>query len=466
MFKRLAQLREAYKSAAIHFAKDASGAVTIIFSLLLVILCLFVGAAVDIGRWAHARHQTIQAMDAAVLAGGSIIQAAENPAAALSEAQAAANRYYQENTKSRAPVLEDTVTFTATNNYTSFVATGNAYIETLFLNFAHIPKLPLLDKSEASYSQAELTGGQGPGGGNSKIEVEIAMMLDVTGSMGGSKIVDLRAAAKDLVNIVISEGAYARKVRVALVPFSEGVRLPSSANVAARGTPASSQSVTYTSGRNTYTTTYNRTDCVVERTGAEKYTEAAPGTGKFVMTLYKTNGSCALSSDEEVVPLTSDKNFLNTRIGKLGASGTTAGHLGTAWAWYTLSPNWNTLWTSASNKAAAYGPNAEKIAILMTDGEYNLQYDSKGISTRSSGAGSAANGSSTDQAKALCTAMKQKGIKVYTVGFALGGNQTAINTLKHCASSNSTNYTADNGTELKQAFRDIARKISPLYLSH
>lgn len=467
MFMRLSQLRGTYKSAANRFAKDASGAVTIIFSLLLVILCLFVGAAVDIGRWAHARHQTIQAMDAAVLAGGSIIQAAENPAAALAEAQAAANRYYQENTKSRAPVLEDTVAFTATNNYTSFVATGNAYIETVFLNFAHIPKLPLLDKSEASFSQAELAGGRGSGGGggNANIEVEIAMMLDVTGSMAGSKIVDLRAAAKDLVNIVISEGAYARKVRVALVPFSEGVRLPSTANPAARDSPAYSQTVSYTSGRYTYNTTYYRTDCVVERKGIEKYTEAAPGTDKYVMTLYKTNGSCALSSDEEVVPLTNDKAFLNTRIGKLGASGSTAGHLGTAWAWYTLSPNWNALWTSASNKAAAYGPKAEKIAILMTDGEYNLQYDSKGISTSSSGSGSAANGSSTDQAKALCTAMKQKGITVYTVGFALGGNQTAINTLKHCASSNSTNYTADNGTELKQAFRDIARKISPLYLS-
>ena len=468
MFMRLSQLRGAYKTAANRFAKDASGAVTIIFAFLLVILCLFVGAAVDIGRWAHARHQTIQAMDAAVLAGGSIIQAAENPAAALAEAQAAANRYYQENTKSRAPVLEDTVAFTATNNYTSFVATGNAYIQTVFLNFAHIPKLPLLDKSEASYSQAELSGGgQGSGGGgNSKIEVEISMMLDVTGSMAGSKIVDLRAAAKDLVNIVISEGAYARKVRVALVPFSEGVRLPSTANAAARGSPVSSQTVSYTSGRNTYNATYYRTHCVVERAGAEKYTEAAPGSGKYVMTMYKTNGSCALSSDEELVPLTSNKTLLNTRIGKLGASGMTAGQLGTAWAWYTLSPNWNALWSSDANKAAAYGPNAEKIAILMTDGEYNMQYDSKGISTGSSGAGSAANGNSTDQAKALCTAMKQKGIKIYTVGFALGGNQTAINTLKHCASSTSTNYTADNGTELKQAFRDIARKISPLYLSH
>jgi hypothetical protein len=62
--------------------------------------------------------------------------------------------------------------------------------------------------------------------------------------------------------------------------------------------------------------------------------------------------------------------------------------------------------------------------------------------------------------------MKAKGITVYTVGFALGGNATAIATLSNCASSKSTTYTADNGTELKQAFRDIAKKITPIYLSH
>lgn len=465
MFMRVAQLRAANKSAATRFAEDASGAVTIIFSFLMVILCLFVGAAVDLGRWAHARHQTIQAMDAAVLAGGSVIQAAENPAAALAEAKTVALRYYVENTKGRGAVTDDTVSFDATNNYTSFVATGNAYIETVFLNFAHIPKLALLDSSEASYSQAELAGGQGGGGGNAKIDVEISMMLDVTGSMAGSKIVDLRAAAKDLVNIVITEGAYARKVRVALVPFSEGVRLPSTANTAARGSPVASQTVSYTSGRNTYNATYYRTDCVVERAGTEKYTETAPAAGKYVMTMYDT-GSCALSSDEEVVPLTNDKTLLNTRIGKLGASGGTAGQTGTAWAWYTLSPNWNALWPSASNKAAAYGATTQKIAILMTDGEYNLQYDAKGIATGSAGSGAAVNDTSVNQAKALCTAIKTKGITVYTVGFALGGNATAIATLKHCATSTSTNYTANNGNELKQAFRDIARKISPLYLSH
>jgi hypothetical protein len=60
--------------------------------------------------------------------------------------------------------------------------------------------------------------------------------------------------------------------------------------------------------------------------------------------------------------------------------------------------------------------------------------------------------------------MKKK-LMVYTVGFALGGNSTAIDTLNHCASAPSMAYRADNGNELQQAFRDIALRINQLYLT-
>ncbi len=81
------------------------------------------------------------------------MQAADNPASALTLAQATAQRYYRENTQSRPPVIDDTVRLRRPTTTRQFVAVGNAYIETVFLNFAHIPKLPLLDKAEASYSR-------------------------------------------------------------------------------------------------------------------------------------------------------------------------------------------------------------------------------------------------------------------------------------------------------------------------
>ena len=443
--------------AMIRFRRDRSGDVAIIFALMAVAMCLFVGAGVDIGRWLHARQQTIAAMDAAVLAGGRELQLDSTN---LSGAIAAAKQFYAENVKGRAAVLNDTISFNSADNSSTFTASGNAYIATPLLAFANITKLPLLDTSGVEYSKAQLKAG-GNGSGN----LEIALMLDVTGSMAGSKIKDMRAAATDLVDIAVSADQSQYTSKLALIPFSEGVRLPSSANAAARGSPPKDITLTCTSwgwGGGTYPCKYDRTKCVAERSGNDKYTDAAPAAGNYVMTIYK-DSSCELSSSAEVVPLTSDKTLLKNKIKGLEDGGGTAGQIGTAWAWYTLSPNWNSLWPS--NGAGAYGTKLQKIAILMTDGEYNTEYDVHGVKTGSNGAGTAANDTSTNQARALCTAMKAKGIKVYTVGFDLGGNQTAIDTLNQCATDPGKFYNAANGDQLKEAFRDIALKISQLYLT-
>ena len=106
----------------------------------------------------------------------------------------------------------------------------------------------------------------------------------------------------------------------------------------------------------------------------------------------------------------------------------------------------------------------------MTDGEYNTHYDANGINTEDDRAGAAANGSSAVQAKALCSAMKAKGIEVYTVGFGDGITSSAKAMLTNCASDSDNPlspkfYVAKNEEELRQAYRDIALKLSSLYLS-
>jgi Flp pilus assembly protein TadG len=427
---------------------------------MAVVLLLSIGAAVDIGRWLHARDQTVQAVDAAVLAGGRALQTNTDKNAAIATAQ----KFYAQNITSRLPVIDDSVSFAVGENGMSMTASGTAYIKTPFLQFANIDKLPLLSTSQTQFSRAELAVG-GNGGEN----LEIAMMLDVTGSMAGQKLADLKTAAKDLINIVIWDDQSKFTSKVAVVPFSEDIRFPNSGAMnKARGTslPASK---TVGSGRNQKT--YYLSDCVVERTGSQKYTDAAPGTGQYVMAHYTANstgngnsrkGVCSIPAGAELMPLTSKKHALLAKVDGLSAAGGTAGQLGTAWAWYMLSPNWATLWP-AVNRPQAYGTdNLQKIAILMTDGEYNTQYDSNGIRASAS---AAANGSSTTQARALCTAMKAKGITVYTVGFQLGGNKTAIETLNQCATEPGKFYNADDGDQLKQAFRDIALKLTSLYLS-
>jgi cell envelope opacity-associated protein A len=105
----------------------------------------------------------------------------------------------------------------------------------------------------------------------------------------------------------------------------------------------------------------------------------------------------------------------------------------------------------------------------MTDGEYNTSYDKNGVRVGSPDAGPAVNGTSTEQARALCKAMKEDaGITVYTVLFDQK-NQSVIDTMKECASKDEDgkvySYTAETGIQLQQAFHDIGLKLSKLYLS-
>jgi len=101
----------------------------------------------------------------------------------------------------------------------SITATGTAYIQTPFLQIANIDKLPLITPSQTNFSQSQLAlggpgsgGSGGSGGSNDGKSLEIALMVDITGSMndgsgsGSSrtiKLQDLKAAATDLINVVI-----------------------------------------------------------------------------------------------------------------------------------------------------------------------------------------------------------------------------------------------------------------------
>lgn len=463
--------------------RDESGQVAMLFGLMAIALFLLVGGAIDLGRWVHARTQTIAAIDAAVLAGGRALQVnASDRDGALN----AAAKYYAANVESRLPLKRDNISFEVsdTANGTIVTANGSAAIETPFLKLANISELPLINESGAEFSEAKLAAGA-----NAKQNFEISMMLDVTGSMcnnnrspctTGRKIDAMKSAAKDLVNIVVWDNQSEFTSKVAIVPFSTSVRLPSSAIDAARGkvdgNPESdgnpALSIKKTSRDDTYY--YNVTEyCVVERAGSSAYKDDAPGAKNFVLPLRdsvsRSNrrkfGSCPLSSAAEVLPLSNDKTVLTSKIDGLSADGGTAGQIGTAWAWYMLSPNWGTLW-SASSRAVAYGTEAtQKIAILMTDGDYNTEYTSEGIQTGEKGAGSTpANASSVSQAKSLCDGMKHKSITVYTVGFEV--SQSAKETLDYCATDANKAFDAKNEEELKQAFRTIALEISQLYLSH
>lgn len=475
-------LRNRLTTIRSRFLGDESGTVAMLFGLMAMVMFMLVGAAVDFGRWLKAREQTVIAMDSAVMAAGRALQVSSlDQAGALK----VANTYYQSGVQNRLKVKSDTISFQIADNGTAVIAKGNATIATPFLGVccgtSAIRELPLLKASGDDYSRAVLTVGS-----NAQTNLETSVIVDLSGSMAGQKILDLKAAAKDLVNIIVwaNQGKYTSKV--ALVPYGIAVNAGPYADIA-RGKIAAGTCTKPGCEYFTFTNSYEQPNtfavstCVSERTGPEAYTDASPRRALVGMQYAGPYNPCLPS---KVVPLSNDKEMLLGQIDALQAAGSTGGQVGIAWGWYMLSPHWNSVWPSTSypapyNEMSALNaqgkPKLKKIAVIMTDGEYNSPYCNGVIANDATyGSGSpwdhincnSPNGSTYDQSKKLCAEMKKAGIEVYTVGFLLVDSPVARDLLGTCATDASHFYVSDSGDKLKMAFRDIALKISSLYLSN
>jgi len=218
---------------------------------------------------------------------------------------------------------------------------------------------------------------------------------------------------------------------------------------------------------------YEVTNCVSERTGAQAYTETNVTTAP-VGFVYGPAGGAYMCPPSAVAGLTSSRTAAKATIDALAANGNTGGHVGVAWGWYAVSPNFSNFFTGDSAPAPYNNSEVAKSIVLMTDGEYNSAY-CQGVVSQSStnGSGAAAdqincnapNGHSYAQSISLCTEMKKKGVKVYTVGFKIVDSQKARDLMAQCASGAGYAYLAEDGPALKRVFSDIAQNIAQLHVS-
>lgn len=210
--------------------------------------------------------------------------------------------------------------------------------------------------------------------------------------------------------------------------------------------------------------------CVTERTGIEAYTKTGPATAPVGKGYLSSANGCP---SNEIIPLTADKELLEDAIDDLSVGGSTAAHIGAAWGWYTLTPDFGAMFPVASQPAAFGRPKLYKFAVFMTDGDFNSSF-CKGVLSRTSTSGSGStqdqincdseNGNAFTQAQQICTAMKLSGIKVYTVGFEVGSSTTLRNALTNCATSSQYAYFASGSDGLREVFQQIGRDINEVRL--
>jgi Flp pilus assembly protein TadG len=387
------------------FGADRGGNVAMLFALCAVSMFGLVGVALDFTRTMTVRESAQNALDAAALAAAELQSrgnASPGDIQRLVTAMFEANMGQQVPHACAAPTIRRDA---ATGRVALGVACDTPTTLSAMLGFS---QLSFTAASTAEYGRTKL---------------DVALMLDITGSMSGQKLRDLKDASKLLIDTVVDPTGDTDDVRVALAPFSASVN---AGGYFRRATGAAS-------GGN----------CVTERIGRDAYTDALPRAGSYSVV------GPANCPGATILPLENDADTLKRRIEAFSAGGQTAGHLGIAWARYLVSPSWAPMWPSDSAPLPLDEPQAIKAVVLMTDGEFNTQYS--------------ALGSSAQQAEKHCAAMKADGITIYAVAFQAGG--AAEKLLSKCATSSDTYFRTTSGSALRDAYREIGLQLRQLRIS-
>ncbi|WP_170122036.1 TadE/TadG family type IV pilus assembly protein [Breoghania corrubedonensis] len=470
---------EAMKALLARFARDTGGSIAIMWGLSAIVVIGMVGAAIDYSRAVNVKEVMAQELDGAVLAGARYLSSSTST-------DKTKTQIVDTFSQTTAQALGETATYELTADDISISeeagtisATAKGAVQTAFMKILGIDTMPIEVTSQASFSDKYL---------------EIALVLDVTGSMdwsdgsGSTRIASLKSAATALINTLMPDDSSDR-VRISIIPYSEGVRLSSSM----------ASSVT-----NGYSTR-----CATERTGDQEYTDAnytvealGNGSGLYMNMrpdywttndlpdLYTQKGTAyGACPYNEILPLTNDRSTLLSKINSLSAISGTAGQTGITWGWYTLSPNWNDLWDTDAEASNYDDDETLKYVIIMTDGEFNAIFDKTDVSKQScSGRGrnrqcttttgtywyelySDTSTASADRAKKVCAAMKNSeanqgsGITIYSVYFNPDSNATAEATMESCATDSDKFTYASNGQALTETFVKYAQDIQKLYLS-
>lgn len=399
------------KTKIVQFKHDARGQIAMMLALLLIPLAAFIGGALDFSQKITYTNKLQATLDSVSLAVAKAI--AKDSTVKDSDLKIIADSIY--NLNHTKPNNVDIKPYTIVRTKTTLTVQQSASLNTAFMALVGTPKLPITVVSVIDIRRSD---------------VEIALILDTTGSMKGTKLADLKSASKNLINTLITTKTGLDSMRIALVPWSTGVNVWNKRKKAIKNNKKGDH---YCAG------------------SRKTVSEASPITKKFPYSY--GNDNIEHCSNREIMPLTKNKKKLLAEVDKWKDNWWTASDVGLTWGWGTLSPQWNNYWKT-KNQAKAYNNEVKKYIVLMTDGVNTLSHIKGDV-----------------RSKALCKAIKEKNIHIYTIGFKLNeikknsDKKKAQQLLQECASTADMYINAASGAELDAAFKKIADEVGSFYIS-
>lgn len=308
-------------------------------------------------------------------------------------------------------------------------------VNTYFLRMMGMPKL-----------KAPVGGSATP---PSRFPVEIALVLDVSGSMNKSlgsqsRIAVLKEALSGMFDVLDSEVAPSNDVYVSVVPYSSSVNIGDfaelmTADESVKGTKAPEIGEDVWASERTVNGS---------QFGPYILSDASPDADPIPFYSREDKG-ISFKPKDRMLPLTGNDAVYKSMIEGLDPTGMTAAHLGMIWGFYALSPKWGTVW---DYQPADYD-QAHKVIVVLTDGAFNK--------TVSIGAGGEY---SNKYFQSACDLAISKKISVYSIALSLNGDDAQR--LTDCVEGGTGGFiSADSASELKEAFRAIAEQIGVLRIS-
>ncbi len=336
--------------------------------------------------------------------------------------------------------------------------------------------------------------------------LDIALVLDVTESMRGAKLDQMKVAVNNFITEFENSGG---DIRVSVIPFSqyvnvgtqhrnqpwidnseEGINFPPVTHTRYFGATCSGGIV-----QTTCTSTFDGVSstntcqqcpggwvggmsqdeivspdriwdgCVGSRPG-NKSREAFYGGSPFPAVYddgYKGHpyGSRDYSCPDEILTLTDDYTAIRNKVNVLNATGTTYMPSGLAWGWRTLDGE-------VPLGVAGTGGDRKKALILMTDGfntvsrlgsdkyHFGKNADDPNV-TRDA----------NQEAEKICQNIASEDILIYTIAYDLPNGADADDTrvlLSECASTPDSFFNAAGGANLNQAFEAIGQDLAKIRL--
>ena len=415
---------------------ERRGTIALAAAVFTPTLFVLISASVNFVRAEHSKQTLQAALDSAALTLARTQSSDLDPDEVV--------RSYIEANLSSGPLSPDDVTFTVTveagQNGRSADIVAQADIDLFFAEGFAIDDIAFKLYSSSMYAVQN---------------IEVALVLDISQSMKGSRITNMKLATREFLDIVLKDEEAIEFTRVNIIPYAGSTQLGEGFEdyLKAEEDPNDWSGCLDT-----------RAEIMDDQTVDDGAYNDVPaedwrwGNGSIYFWCPPASSTVQFHrNDLDALKLYTDAMEMGDGTGT---------DIAVAWGLKSLSPSWRGLLPGGDPALPSdYSDDTLKVMLVMTDGGITGQSRVKEWLPEKKNQWAYNKNQAQKNFTAVCDEAKSKtNLLVYTVGFELN-NQKMTDLLRDCATSDDHFFEAD-GTQISDVFSFIARELSPVRLTN